>query len=242
MTFSEVAEEIKLEVSGAGVLDLEISDADIEVVIKKALRELIRYWDETTLVTIPYSSCIDLTNSELDLKEKVSAIVKVYRVTGYGNSDGVAGLNDPLYMQQWMMFSNGGTMYNLTDYTLNYAAWNTLLQIKNTMTTDMAFKEDRHNNKLYINSTGDSSAKITVEYIPKLVDPEQIKSDYWTDILIRLSTDLVKVVLGRIRTRFTQSNALWTQDGERLLEEGSSDLKELREILRTNSNYIYPID
>lgn len=53
---------------------------------------------------------------------------------------------------------------------------------------------------------------------------------------------MTKVVLGRIRTRFTQSNALWTQDGEKMLEEGNTELKELREVLRANSNLVYPID
>ena len=46
----------------------------------------------------------------------------------------------------------------------------------------------------------------------------------------------------RIRTRFTQSNALWTQDGEKILEEGNTELKELREILRVNSNMVYILD
>ena len=71
---------------------------------------------------------------------------------------------------------------------------------------------------------------------------EKIKSEYWIDVLIRISTALTKIVLGRIRTRFTQSNALWSQDGERLLEEGNIELKELREVLRTNSNLIFGID
>jgi hypothetical protein len=53
---------------------------------------------------------------------------------------------------------------------------------------------------------------------------------------------LTKVVLGRIRTRFSQSNALWTQDGDKILEEGNTELKELREILRLNSNMQYLID
>ena len=71
---------------------------------------------------------------------------------------------------------------------------------------------------------------------------EKIKSEYWKDVLIRISTALTKIVLGRIRTRFTQSNALWAQDGEKLLEEGNTELKELREVLRTNSNLIFGID
>lgn len=239
MTTQEIIDEIKLELTG-NLLDMEIEDSTIEQVIHKALRELIRYWDETTMVTVPFSSCIDLSNSELDLKEKVSAIVKVYRVEGYG--DNASGLSDPMYAQQWMLFSNGGTMYNLNDYIMNYASWNTLLQIKNTMSTDLAFKEDRHNNKLYINHYLDTPQKITIEYIPKLTSVDQIKSDYWIDIIVKLSVALTKIVLGRIRTRFTQSNALWTQDGEKLLEEGNTDLKELREVLRSNDNLVFGID
>lgn len=57
-----------------------------------------------------------------------------------------------------------------------------------------------------------------------------------------MSIALTKVVLGRIRTRYSQSNALWAQDGEKLLEEGNTELKELREKLENNSNLIYGID
>lgn len=238
MTMQEVIAEIKLELTGY-ILDVEIDDTTIESVVKKSMRELERYWDETTLVTIPFSSCIDLANSELDLKEKVSTIVKVYRTDAIGET---TNMGDPAYMQQWMLFSNGGTMYNLNDYILNFSAWNTLLRIKNTMSTDLSFIEDKHNNKLYINHYLDTPNRITVEYIPKLTDIEAIKSEYWIDILIKMSTAMTKIVLGRIRTRFTQSNPLWTQDGEKLLEEGNSERKELLEILRTNSNLIYDID
>jgi hypothetical protein len=114
--------------------------------------------------------------------------------------------------------------------------------MKNTMSTDMAFKEDRHNKKLYINRANSAPSMVTIEYIPKLTTVEDIKSDYWIDILIKYCVALTKVVLGRIRTRFSQTNALWTQDGEKILEEGNTELKELREILRVNSNMTYLID
>lgn len=76
------------------------------------------------MVTVPFASCIDLAGSELDLKEKVSSIVKVYRTegTGVGSSSEASVLNDPMYMQQWTLFSNGGTMYSLSDYVMNYAS------------------------------------------------------------------------------------------------------------------------
>lgn len=259
MTIKDLIEEIKLELTG-GVLDLEIIDeslpeeTDAEYntkyktlisVINKALRELERYWDETTLVTVPAASCIDYSTFGQEGSEysPVSSIVRVYRIQGMGDSNNTSSYNlDPMYAQQWMLFSNGGTMYNLNDYILNYASWMTMSQIRNTMSTDMSFKEDRHNSKLYISNAASIRGAVTIEYIPKLKTVDQIKSDYWIDILQKMSIAMTKIVLGRIRTRFTQSNALWTQDGERMLEEGNTDLKELREVLRTNSNLIYPLD
>ena len=240
MTKNDVVEEIKLELTGQ-VLELELDDSTLDLTISKALRELQRYWDETTLVTIPYASCINYAGTPL---EESSSIVRVYRTVGVGNSEDASNsvTMDPMYAQQWMVFSNAGTMYNLQDYVMNYAAWSTLSQVRNTMSTDLAFREDKHACKLYINNNISSPGSITVEYIPKLRSVEDIKSDYWKDVLVRMSLDFAKIQIGRIRTKFTQSNALWTLDGDKLLEEGNTDLKELREILRANSNMVYPID
>ena len=240
MTKNDVVEEIKLELTGQ-VLELELDDSTLDLTINKALRELQRYWDETTLVTIPYASCINYAGTPL---EESSSIVRVYRTVGVGNSEdaGNSVTMDPMYAQQWMVFSNAGTMYNLQDYVMNYAAWSTLSQVRNTMSTDLAFREDKHACKLYINNNISSPGNITVEYIPKLRSVEDIKSDYWKDVLVRMSLDFAKIQIGRIRTKFTQSNALWTLDGDKLLEEGNTDFKELREILRANSNMVYPID
>ena len=77
-----------------------------------------------------------------------------------------------------MVFSNAGTMYNLQDYVMNYAAWSTLSQVRNTISTDLAFREDKHACKLHINNNISSPGNITVEYIPKLRSVEDIKSDY----------------------------------------------------------------
>lgn len=240
MKLEDILSEIKLELTGY-VLDIEINDETLVSVVKKSLRELERFWDETTMITIPFASCIDLEGEFF--REKVSSIVKVYRTEGVGDAGGgLSVVNDPVQMAQFAIFSNGGTMYNLNDYVLNYSSWMTMAKIRNTMSTDMAFKEDRHNKKLYISKAGSSPSMITVEYIPKLRDVEDIKSDYWIDILIKYCVALTKVVLGRIRTRFSQSNALWTQDGDKILEEGNTELKELREILRLNSNMTYLID
>ena len=148
MTYSDIIDEIKLELTG-GVLELEIDDDAIQKIIQKALRELERFWDETTLITVPFASCIDYST----MNPKVSSIVRVYRIQGVGDSHEGSSYNlDPMYAQQWMLFSNGGTMYNLNDYVMNYASWMTLSQIRNTMYTDMSFKDDSNNSKLYISN------------------------------------------------------------------------------------------
>lgn len=240
MKIEDILDEIKLELTGY-VLDMEINDETLISVIKKSLRELERFWDETTMITVPFASCIDLDGEFF--REKVSSIVKVYRTEGIGDSEGgISVMNDPVQLSQFAIFSNGGTMYSLQDYVMNYASWMTMHQMRNSMSTDMSFREDRHNKKLYINRAMSTPSMVTIEYIPKLRDVEDIQSDYWIDILIKYCVALTKVVLGRIRTRFSQSNALWTQDGDKILEEGNTELKELRELLRLNSNMTYLID
>lgn len=239
LTRDDYIDYITLELTG-GLLELEIGYDVIGQFVDAALVELRRYIDQTNLITVPFAKCIDLKGFNH------SSIVNVYRTEGF-TGDTTNGLQDgstvdPMYAQQWLAFSNGGVTYSLQNYVMNYLAYNTLLQMRNTTSTDLAFKEDKSADKLYINVNYDLPKSITIEYIPVFDDVEQITSDYWIDILKRLSLAMTKVALGRIRTRFTQSNALWTQDGETMLQEGNEALKELREILRVNSTYFFPRD
>ncbi len=249
MQLEDYVEAIKLELT-SGILELEIDDTIIGKYVKQALREIQRYIDETTLIQVPFASCIDLgPYVDKDGVEhpgfKHATIVNVYRTVAIGDNDnkngGISSV-DPMYAQVWLAYSNGSSMYNLNSYLMNYMTYNTLLQIRNTTSTDLAFKEDKHNNKLYINVSGGQPSSIVIEYIPIFEDVSEIKSHYWIDILQRYSMALVKRGLGRIRNMFKQSSAVYTLDGETLLSEGEEELKELREILRTNQNLFYPVD
>jgi hypothetical protein len=237
MKLEEYIENIKLEITG-GVLELEIPDETLAKVVKNALREVQRFIDSTQLMTVPFASCIDLNGSP------ISSVTKLYRTSGYtgDQAGGFSTIADPTYAQMWMTFTNAGTMYNLNDYILNYASYNTLLQIKNTVSTDLSFKYDKSENKLYINSAYDVPTMITIEYVPKYDDVDEIKSDYWIDILQRLSIAMTKQILGRIRTRYKVNSSQWTQDGDQMLAEGTEELNKIRELLTTNSQVIYPID
>ena len=235
-------DKIKFLLTG-NILESELNDEDYERILQYSLQELNRYYNTPQLVQVnPSSTCIDLAAVEEDNNIKISSIAQVYRVkpTGISNTD-KSGISDPMLMQQWNLANN---MYALgtTRWFYNYLTYNTLGQISNTLSTDLDFKQDMIGKKLYVNFTGGQSVPIVIEYIPVLEDPDQIKTPYWVDILSRLMLAHTKINLGRIRTRYTQDNALWKQDGETMLNEGNKELEDLRARLQENSDYVFPLD
>ena len=238
MTLEAYREEIKRNITG-GVLKLSIDDATVDGIINSALREIQRYIDTTKLVTIPYTPCIDMK------EYNVNSVSRVYRAEGWGvgeseTPDGDSSY-DPMYMGMWQMMSGNGNLYNISDWSLNFAAWNTALQIRNTLSTDLAYRYDKSSDKLYINCGYDHPDKITIEYIPRFNDVAEIVSDFWIDMLMKLATAEVKIVEGRVRKRYTQSNALWSQDVD-IYTEGVEELNNLRQQLKDASYLQYPVD
>ena len=133
-------QNIKLQLTG-GVLELEISDDVLAQLVNSALREVQRYIDSTKIITIPYKACIDLTDYN------VSSVSRVFRADGYviANSDteNSAAYTDPMYLGIWQMMSGNGNLIGLSDWSYNYGAWNTALQIRNTLSTDLIFRFDK---------------------------------------------------------------------------------------------------
>lgn len=53
-----------------------------------------------------------------------------------------------------------------------------MLQVRNTTSTDLIFRFDRHTCKLYVNVAYDKPQYITIEYVPRYNDVSQIASDF----------------------------------------------------------------
>lgn len=246
MDITAYRDEIRLKLTG-GLIDLELDDVTIDKIIESCLREIQRYITSTKLITIPFSKCINLSaiKDENDKNLKINSISAVYRTDSYFGSevsnDSITP-GDPMAAAQWQLISGTGNMYNFQDYVYNYAAWNTLTQIRNTTSTDLFFRYDKDSNKLYINISTGAPTKITIEYVPRYDNVDEITSDYWIDELMKLCVATAKVAVGRIRSRYKQSNAIWSQDGDQILQEGLSELNEIREHLKNNTNLFYPID
>jgi len=147
-----------------------------------------------------------------------------------------------MYLASWQMMAGVGSgISTMTSFVQNYAAYNTSLQVRNTLSTDLLFRFDKHTNQLYINCSYDLPEYITIEFVPKYDDVSQIVSDFWIDIEMRLALAICKQVIGRIRKKFTQTNALWELDTD-ILQEGIDEEKELVEQMRKASQLNYPID
>lgn len=237
-------DEIKFRLTG-NLLETELDTKAFDTIINVSLREIQRYISSTKILTIPFSKCIDMSKikDEEDREVKINSISRIYRADGYvGDTSSSTGMVDPMYAAQWQLLGGTSNMRNFQDYMYNYGAWNTLLQIRNTTSTDLAYRYDKSSNKLYINVASNLPARITIEYVPRYDDVSEIVSDYWIDMLVRLCVANAKVIVGRIRSRYSQSNALWAQDGETLLNEGTSELSEIRDHLVTNTQLVYGID
>jgi hypothetical protein len=237
MDMTAIKDEIQLKLTG-DVLDIELSDSSLTKIVNSSLREIQRYIDTVAIVTIPFSRCIDL--SELN----ISSVIGVRRSEGFmvDTEEANGGVMDPMYASQWQILSGLGNVRNLSNYAYNYASWNTILQIKNTTSTDLAFQYDKLSNKLYVSISSNLPETITVLYVPRFDDVSQITSDFWIDVLIRHAVAQTKIVVGRVRTKFKQSNPLWVLDGDTLLEEGKTELTALREELKASTQLVYGID
>lgn len=238
MDIQAIKDEIILKLTG-DVTALELSDASLTKIINSALRETQRYIDTVKFLTIPYSKCVDMK------PYKVNSVVKVMRAEGYLNAEQAteSGMTlDPMYASQWQILTGTGNVANMQNYIYNLASWNTIMQIRNTTSTDMAHIYDKSEEKLYVNVSSNLPTKMTVMFIPRYDDVSQITSDFWIDVIVRMSVAIAKTTVGRVRSKFKQSNALWVMDGDALIEEGNAELTALRQELKDNTQLSYPYD
>ena len=110
------------------------------------------------------------------------------------------------------------------------------------MSSDLMFREDKIGQKLYVNLPQGLPDTLAIEYVPVIEDVSEVKGEYWQDVLLRLALAHAKIALGRARTRFTQSGAIWSSDGDTILAEGKEELAAIREKLSSSVDLFMPLD
>ena len=77
---------------------------------------------------------------------------------------------------------------------------------------------------------------VTITYVPDYQDVSEIKSTRWQNYLVRMSLAYMKVALGRTRSKYTVEGSNVKLDGDVLLQEGNTELDNIRAELEGKKN------
>ena len=123
-------------------------------------------------------------------------------------------------------------MFKLEDY-MNAM---TIKRNLNTLATDMEFLWDKPNRKLYLYANPNIPKMVTINFKPEYFSVEDIREDYWDTQLRKLALGMCKIILGRIRSKYTSNSAKFQLDGPTLLAEGNAEVQAVRQHLDDNKD------
>lgn len=204
---------------GGQVLDLELKPEDIKLIVEQAFEEIKHYMTDTYTVTVPYAQCIDLKKYNIDNVESVMRCQDSI-LTGI-----------PFQMPAMDLMNITG-MYNMENYT------NALLIKRNLniLATDLDFMWDKPNRKLYVYANPNIPSHITINFKPEYFSVEDIREGHWETQLRKLALGMCKIILGRIRSKYTSNSAKFQLDGNTLLAEGNAEVQTVRQFLDENKD------
>lgn len=224
MNIEEYVDEIEFSL-GAPVVEIEVKPY-IERYVQRAFRELKRYINTTSLMTVGYTgNAINLTG------QNVYSVVSVMRSQPtYGT-----------FMQDADVFTLASSYYNMNNIE-SYTNRMTILQQRNTISTDLDFIWENETKTLYISTNPPFPPGITIQYVKDYQDVSEITDPYWIDLILRLSTAYTKQALGRVRGKYTLNSAQYGLDGETLINEANQEIVDIRTYLQANHDNIYVVD
>lgn len=230
MTMAEYVDDIMLTLGGT-VVDVEIEES-LPRCVNKAFREIKQYVTTPAYMTLPFGARANGVGCTIDLSSKnVYSVVNVMRPDSYNslsmNTLDVFGLN--------LTYS---AVTNMNAYA------NRMLQLQelNTISTDLDFIWDAHTKQLSVTMNPPFTSAVTIQYIPDYKDVEEITEIFWEQKILKLATAYAKLILGRIRGKYTLNSAQYNLDSDTLLAEANAEIQEIHEFLRTNVDLAFPID
>jgi hypothetical protein len=230
MTMAEYVDDIMLTLGGT-VVDIEIEES-LPRCVNKAFREIKQYVTTPAYMTLPFGARANGVGCTIDLSNKnVYSVVNVMRPDSYNslsmNTLDVFGLN--------LTYS---AVTNMNAYA------NRMLQLQelNTISTDLDFIWDAHTKQLSVTMNPPFTSAVTIQYIPDYKDVEEITEIFWEQKILKLATAYAKLILGRIRGKYTLNSAQYNLDSDTLLAEANAEIQEIHEFLRTNVDLAFPID
>ena len=207
-------------------------DVQIEKAVLVAFKELKRYMKTPAIKTVPFATRIDLlevgikTLKILDVKTAYPRIGLTLSSIDSGNVFQVAGAVN-------VYSAIGNTTAINIDPIMTEVAMG---QLRNTISTDLQWEYDRHNQVVYCSHRDPRPAAITIRYVPEYEDVSEIENETWENYLIRLSEAYMKLSLGRSRSKYKIAGSNVELDGDILLQEANTSLEQIRQELEGKKN------
>lgn len=225
MTTAQAIERVKFRLGETSGMEtkIELDDKDVNALIEMSMDELINRVDTPSMLILPYSEIIDVK------KYKIASIDFITRAeVPYGVSDGVS--LDPFYLSNSVMVGNNVAGASLSSVMQTQAMYAIRAMAQNTVQAELQYFHDLYKQTLMVSYAGSRPAYITILYRPDIKVVEDLPSAVWTQFLIRLATAHGKVIIGRIRAKYSPQGSPFTVNSE-ILAEGLSELEKIYEEL-----------
>lgn len=225
MTTQQAIESVRFRLGETRGMEtkIELDEKDVHMLIEMAMTELVAKVDTPSALILPYSEIIDVS------KYHIAAIDFITRAeTPYAVSDGVS--LDPFYLSNSVMVGSTTAGANVNSVLQMQAAYAIRAMAQNTVQAELNYFHDLYKQQLIVSYAGSRPAYITILYRPDIKTVEDLPSSVWTTYLIRLATAHGKVIIGRIRAKYSPQGSPFTVNSE-ILQEGLTELEKLYEEL-----------
>lgn len=207
---------------GLTIVNLELSDANIERNIKRALMTMSSYYSSPTYKTVELSKdssgssaggYINLTDID---PEGVSIVTSVYPTSNILRADAaLLGLGS-MYFQMGLALDTQIQTYS--NMISRLALLDSILGRNAKVVGDKLFVDHFFSN-------------VTVAYIPSKIDIEKISDGEWLKWVLEYATALSKRQLAQTRGKYIVTSNPVTTNAETLLSEANETIQRLEEAL-----------
>ena len=205
---------------GKSKVSIELQEDDFHEIITQALEKLRPYYSGVRYIQV------DGANSPIDVSShNIIEIVAIYD-TG---SDGIPQL-------QSQMFLNPGVFVYDNNFRNNYISYLTYSKLAAAYENInlSSWKFDHVHQLLYLSKDKPMVLKALVE-LRAVTDIEE--KSHWAAWFKDYCLALAKIVVGRMRSKYTLSNGQYQLDGNVILQEGLSDKQRLEDEMWTKGSY-----
>lgn len=224
-TRDSIKEWIKRQL-GAPLLNVELSDDQLEDCIDDALDEIAPWVVQRQFVTLPSSECIDV--SEYDM----AYVINVHKAST--RSSTTFTQPDVFNPYSFNVVSN--------NRALVYDRLEQILYDKSNQSIKDNISFRLIDSKLYLDVGYPSSVNVTIEYSPKVKDLSTIKDRLYQRFVRRFSLAYSRVLLATIRGKYSVSNTPVTLDSDFQSSQADKELELIRQELKDTVNTHFMID